>query len=87
MDARRVHAWLGVGKRFASWIAERIEQFGFEEGTDYVEGFPETGNNPLGGRPTREYALTLDMAKELCMVERNERGRLARKYFIECERG
>ena len=87
MDARRVHAWLGVGKRFASWIAERIEQFGFEEGTDFVVCFPNLESEQRGGQNRIEYHLTLDMAKELCMVERNERGRLARKYFIECERG
>lgn len=42
--------------------------------------------NPNGGRPTVEYALTLDMAKQLCMVENNKKGRIARKYFIECEK-
>lgn len=48
----------------------------------------ENPKNPKnkGGRPTKEYFLTLDMAKELSMVERNEKGKQARKYFIECEK-
>lgn len=89
VNARELHAFLQVGKRFASWITERIEEYGFVENVDYVimkEVFPETGKNPQGGRPRKEYFITLDMAKELAMVERNERGRQARKYFIECER-
>ncbi|WP_198224218.1 antA/AntB antirepressor family protein [Snodgrassella sp. W8158] len=45
-----------------------------------------TIKNPKGGRPTKEYILTLDMAKELAMVEKSDIGRKVRKYFIECER-
>lgn len=89
VNARELHAFLQVGKKFADWIKERIEAYGFVEGHDFVvlqEVFPEIGKNPKGGRPAKEYYITLDMAKELAMVERNERGRQARKYFIECER-
>lgn len=85
VNARDLHAFLGVGKMFAHWIKDRIEQYGFVEGQDYVV-FAETGNNPSGGRPAKEYAISLDMAKELAMVERNDRGKQARLYFIECER-
>lgn len=85
VNARELHAFLQVGKVFAAWITERIAQYGFEQGRDF-EVFSETGNNPSGGRPTKEYAITIDMAKELSMVERNEQGKKARAYFIECER-
>lgn len=85
VNARDLHAFLEVGKMFAHWIKDRIEQYGFVEHHDYVV-FAETGNNPSGGRPAKEYAISLDMAKELAMVERNEKGKQARMYFIECER-
>lgn len=85
VNARELHGFLEVGKVFANWIKDRIEQYGFVESVDYVV-IAETGNNPLGGRPSKEYAITVDMAKELAMVERNEKGRQARQYFIECER-
>lgn len=88
VDARELHTFLRVGKKFADWFRERIAQYDFVEGVDFqcFEVFPETGKNPSGGRPTKEYAITIDMAKELSMVERNEQGKKARAYFIECER-
>lgn len=85
VNARDLHAFLEVGKDFTNWIKARIEQYDFVENRDFVV-FARSGENPSGGRPAKEYALTIDMAKELAMVERNERGRRARAYFIECER-
>lgn len=85
VNARDLHAFLGVGKMFAHWIKDRIDQYGFVEDRDFVV-FAETGNNPSGGRPAKDYAISLDMAKELAMVERNEKGKQVRQYFIECER-
>lgn len=84
-DARTLHSFLEVGKRFASWIQERIEEYGFIENQDF-SSFSQNGEKPKGGRPSTEYHLSLDMAKELSMVERNEKGREARRYFIDCER-
>lgn len=85
VDARELHAFLEIGKVFGAWIHERIEQYGFVEHRDF-EVFSNSGKNPAGGRPAKEYAISLDMAKELAMVERNEKGKQARMYFIECER-
>lgn len=72
-------------KDFSTWLKDRIDQYGFAENSDYVS-IPQNGGKPSGGRPSKEYALSLDMAKELAMVERNEKGKQARQYFIECER-
>ncbi len=80
--ARELHAFLGSRAQFADWIRSRINQYDFEEGRDFVT-FSE---NSEKGRPTIEYALSLDMAKELSMVERTPKGKEARAYFIECER-
>ena len=82
VNARELHEFLENGDKFATWIVDRVNQFGFLENQDFVT-FSE---NSEKGRPRKEYALSLDMAKELCMVERNEKGKQARQYFIECER-
>lgn len=85
VSARELHQFLESKQEFANWIKNRIEKYGFVEGLDY-EVFDNFIKNPQGGRPTTEYALSVDMAKELSMVENNEKGRQARKYFIECEK-
>ncbi len=85
VNARALHTFLDVGKVFAAWIQERIEKFDFVENQDFAV-FSEFGNNPNGGRPAKEYAISLDMAKELAMVENNERGRQVRRYFIAVEK-
>lgn len=82
VNARELHSFLEVSTRFNDWIVSRINDFGFVEDQDFTT-FTE---NPVKGRPAKEYALSLDMAKELSMVERNEKGKQARQYFIECER-
>lgn len=85
VNARELHQFLESKYQFSNWIKERIDKYGFVEGADY-EVFKENLKNPQGGRPQVEYALSIDMAKELSMVENNEKGRQARKYFIECEK-
>ena len=85
VNARELHQFLESKYQFANWIQERITKYGFVENHDY-EVFKENLKNSKGGRPQTEYALSVDMAKELSMVENNEKGRLARKYFIECEK-
>lgn len=82
--ARELHDFLESKQEFANWIKNRIKQYGFVENQDF-EVFDNFVRNPQGGRPAVEYALSIDMAKELSMVENNEKGRIARKYFIACE--
>lgn len=90
VDARELHAFLESGKDFTTWMRDRINQYGFAEGQDFVKSevlsSPESGSAKARPQMRAVYALTLDMAKELAMVERNWRGRQARKYFIECEK-
>ncbi len=86
VNARELHTFLEVGKDFSTWIKDRIAQYGFTEGLDFVANLlPNIGEKGTG-RPTKEYAISLDMAKELSMVERNDKGKQARMYFLECER-
>lgn len=84
VNARELHQFLENKRQFADWIKQRVEQYGFIENKDF-EVFHKFVNNSNGGRPTVEYALSIEMAKELSMVENNENGRIARKYFIACE--
>ncbi|CNF11737.1 antA/AntB antirepressor family protein [Yersinia enterocolitica] len=85
-NARDLHSFLGVGKRFASWITERISEYEFAENQDYMIASQIREAKGRGGHNRKDYHLTLDTAKELAMVERNEKGRQIRRYFIECEK-
>lgn len=84
VSARLLHEFLESKQQFANWITNRIKKYGFVENQDY-EVFNNLINNSDGGRPLIEYALTIPCAKEISMVEGNEKGRQARKYFIACE--
>ncbi len=85
-NARDLHAYLQISKDFSSWIKDRILQYEFNDGVDYLELSPELGKTTKDGHPSKNYHLTLDMAKELAMVENNEQGKVARRYFIELDR-
>mgnify|MGYP002741509887 CR=1 FL=1 len=82
VNARELHAFLEVQTRFNDWIKNRVDEYGFIENQDFI-AFTE---NLVNGGRRIEYALSLDMAKELSMVERNEKGKRARQYFIDCEK-
>ena len=86
VSARELHQFLEVGRDFSNWIKGRIEEYGFIENQDYslLANFGEQTSR--GGHNKIEYVLTLDMAKELSMVEKTEKGKQARRYFIEMEK-
>ncbi|WP_375635122.1 MULTISPECIES: antA/AntB antirepressor family protein [unclassified Bartonella] len=83
VNARDLHAFLEITSKFADWIKNRIKECNFRENIDFI-GFSK--NLEKGGRPSIEYYITLDMAKHLSMIERNDKGHEARQYFIKCER-
>lgn len=87
VNAKILHSFLEVDTRFNDWISRRIKDYQFIENTDFVLVTQQRVIKNRGGdRRSKEYHITLDMAKELAMIERNEKGRQARKYFIECEK-
>lgn len=90
VSARELHEGLGVEQRFNDWINRRIKKYGFEENTDYTcltqKRVTQRTNGQKGTATEKDYIITVDMAKELCMVENNDLGRKFRKYFIECEK-
>jgi phage anti-repressor protein len=82
VNAREMHEFLESGQDFSDWIKSRVEKYKFLEGEDFSIILWKS----TGGRPAREYLLSIDMAKEIAMVENNDKGRQVRRYFIECER-
>ena len=86
INARELHGKLKNKRQFADWIKQRIERYKFAENQDYICFHNFVKANKYGNKTMKEYYLTIDMAKELCMVENNETGRNIRKYFIEVEK-
>ena len=82
INARDLHAWLESKQDFSTWIKNRVQQYRFEENVDFVRLHKKMEANNAS---MIEYHITFDMAKELSMVERNDKGREARRYFIACE--
>lgn len=90
VDARTLHQWLKSGEMFSKWVVGRIKKYGFIENQDFACYWEISQTQTKVGRKgkakVKKYLLTLDMAKELSMVENNEQGRAARRYFINCEK-
>lgn len=90
INARELHEVLQSKQHFSDWIKKRISDFSFQENLDFI-GVHKTMITEAGffgsrQKEVKEYHITLDMAKELCMLERSELGRQARRYFIEQEK-
>ena len=83
VNARELWEQLESKRDFSTWIKARIEKFDFVEGEDYIRLHKKVEAN---NATLVEYIVTLDMAKELAMVENNKKGREVRKFFIECEK-
>lgn len=91
VSARELHEGLGNKRQFTDWIKQRITRYSFEENIDYIKVSLVSQNCEIktgrgGDTKSVDYIITVDMAKELCMVENNELGRKFRKYFIEAEK-
>lgn len=84
VSGRDLHEFLEVNTPYTQWF-ERMVGYGFTENVDFI-GLSQKSEKPIGGRPTVDHALTLDMAKEISMIQRTEKGKQARQYFIEVEK-
>lgn len=84
VSARDLHKGLNLKRHFGDWVKQNFKDF--EEGVDFMSA-PRSANMPNGGvKRIADYALTIDMAKQLCMMSRTELGKKYRRYFIELER-
>jgi len=87
VSARELYEFLEVETRFNDWIIRNVDYLDFQENTDYIILLKnELNSENRRGKPSSDYFLTLDAAKEISMLQRTEKGKEARKYFIECER-
>lgn len=82
--ARDLHEFLEVGTLYDEWFP-RMCEYGFAEGEDYST-FLSNRSDGLPGKPRQDAQLTIDMAKEICMLQRNKRGKQARQYFLQIEK-
>lgn len=83
VSGRELHEFLQVDSNYTTWF-KRMTEYGFTEGEDYVP-ILENRSDGLAGKPRTDHQLTIPMAKELCMIQRNERGKQARQYFLAVE--
>ena len=81
VSARELHEKLHIETPFKKWI-DRMCEYGFEEFKDFLTKMSES----TGGRPSTEYDLSIDMAKQICMIQRSPEGKQIRQYFIDLEK-
>ena len=82
ISARELHEKLNIGTRFNDWFP-RMTEYGFVEGTDFYSKMSKTEN---GGRPSTDYEISVDMAKQICMIQRTPEGKAVRQYLIDLEK-
>lgn len=83
VSGRELHEALGINTPYTQWFG-RMAEYGFTEDEDYI-GFSQNCDKPTGGRPSTDHQLTIPMAKEICMLQRNDKGKQFRQYFIRVE--
>ena len=85
VSGRDLHEFLEVGTQYTKWFERKVEKYGFIENIDFVT-ISQNRLTVQGNETTyKEHILKLSMAKELAMLENNEKGKQARMYFIRCE--
>lgn len=82
VSARELHEQLHIGTRFNDWFP-RMTEYGFVDGTDFYSKMSKTDN---GGRPSTDYEISVDMAKQICMIQRTPEGKAVRQYLIDLEK-
>lgn len=81
LSARELHEKLNIESNFTTWF-KRMCEYGFFEGTDFFPKMEES----TGGRPAKDYSISVDMAKQICMIQRTPEGKAVRQYLIDLEK-
>lgn len=84
ISARELHSTLNIGTKFTTWF-ERMCEYGFTEGNEFFPKMGETSKQ-CGGRPSADYDISVDMAKQICMIQRTPEGKAVRQYLIDLEK-
>lgn len=84
VSGRELHEFLEVKTPYTQWF-ERMQEYGFVENIDFI-GLSQKSEKPFGGRPSQDHHIKLDMAKEIAMIQRTEKGKQARQYFLQVEK-
>lgn len=85
VSGRELHKALGVETPYTTWV-KRMCEYGFSENVDFATCFPNLeSENQHGGQNKIDHQLTIPMAKELCMLQRTDKGKQMRQYFIAVE--
>lgn len=85
VSARDLHTGLEIGTKFATWFP-RMAEYGFIENVDYKTCYPNMGSENHGGQNMVDYEISVDMAKQICMLQRSEKGKQYRQYFLDLEK-
>ena len=85
VSARELHEQLRIGTEFAKWFS-RMCEYGFSTGNDYSEVIVKKDENSKGGRPATDYNISVDMAKQICMIQRTPEGKAVRQYLVDLEK-
>lgn len=81
VSARELHEGLEIKSNFTTWF-DRMCEYGFEAEKDFFPKMEES----TGGRPATDFEISVDMAKQICMIQRSEKGRQYRQYFLDLEK-
>ena len=84
VSGRELHQALQIGTKYADWF-KRMCDYGFAEGIDFTTCFSNLGSEMHGGQNKVDHQLTINMAKELCMIQRSDIGKRVRQYFLQVE--
>ena len=85
VSARELHEKLNIGTKFATWFP-RMTEYGFAEGVDFTTCYPNLGSENHGGQNMVDYNISVDMAKQICMIQRTPEGKECRQYLIDLEK-
>ncbi|WP_027421816.1 phage antirepressor KilAC domain-containing protein [Lachnobacterium bovis] len=85
ISARELHERLNINSNFTTWF-RRMTEYGFEEGTDFTTRFPNLESEIHGGQNKMDFDISIDMAKQICMIQRTPEGKQVRQYLIDLEK-